>query len=91
MPRPVRYIADVKVSHAVEAKIQSKHNVTIDEVREAVVLCEVIRSYIEYHPEKGERLLVTGRTAERRVLNVVLYPAEPGSDGMWWLGTAMPA
>lgn len=90
MPRPVRYIAEVRISPAVEDKLRRKHNVTGSEVREAVVLCAVRRSQLEMDPERGERLLVTGVTAAGRVLNVVLYPFGQDNDGSWSLGTAIP-
>jgi hypothetical protein len=89
--RPVRYIADVYISLAVERKLRDKYNITPAQVKEAVVLCNVQRSAMEDHPERGERLLVTGVTGDNMTLNVVLYPSGPDDDGLWSLGTAMPA
>ena len=90
MPRPVAYISEVRVSATVQAKIATKHNVTVDEVNEAVVLCSVIRSGWDHHPDRGWRLLVKGTTHTGRTLNVVLYPLDE-LEGIWNLGTAMPA
>jgi hypothetical protein len=44
MPWPIAYIADVRASEAKLAIIASRHDVTYDEVREAVVLTRVRRS-----------------------------------------------
>jgi hypothetical protein len=90
VPRPVAYISQVRVSEAVAAKIATKHNVTVAEVNEVVVLCPVIRSGWHHDPDRGWRLLVKGTTHSGRVLNVVLYPLDE-SEGIWRLGTAMPA
>lgn len=40
--------------------------------------------------ERGWRLFVTGTTYQGRELFVVLFPVDEG-DGLWRLGTAMPA
>jgi hypothetical protein len=73
-------------------KIHMKHDVTEVEVREAVVLCDVESSEWSWdeRPDRGWRLLVTGRTYAGRRLFVVLYPVDE-NDGVWRLGTAMPA
>ena len=90
MQWPVRFIADVYISPAVENKLRQKYNLTGREVREAVMLCKVRRSFLEMHPERGERLLLTATTVTGTVLDVVLYPAGPDDDGLWSLGTAIP-
>jgi hypothetical protein len=102
VPWPVAYIAVIEPpSPAIIDKIHNKHHgVTFDEVREAVILCEVEESRWHYDsdPKRGWRLLVTGLTYTDRVLNVVLYPADSPAhwlwppdqeDGIWRLGTAM--
>jgi hypothetical protein len=60
------------------------------EVKEAFEVTRLLRSGWDYHPERGWRLLVVGRTYVGRTLNGTLYPADEG-DGVWWLGTAFPA
>ncbi len=93
MPRPVAYIAQVlPLSDALRDKIHQKHGVTEAEVREATILCEVEASAWSWddRPNRGWRLLVTGRTYAGRRLFVVLYPIDE-DDGVWRLGTAMPA
>jgi hypothetical protein len=72
----------------VAAKLASKHNVTEQDVREALVLTRLERAGWDYDYQKGWRLLATGTTADKRRLNAVLYPADE-RDGTWWLGTAM--
>jgi hypothetical protein len=82
------YIAEVRISPTVRAKLATKHQVTEQDVSEALVLTPLERAGWEHHRERGWRLLVTGKTADGRRLNAVLYPADE-PDGTWWLGTAM--
>lgn len=92
MPRPVAYIAQVlPASESLRDKIHAKHGVTEAEVHEAVVLCDVESSEWSWddQPDRGWRLLVTGRTYTGRRLFIVLYPVDE-DDGVWRLGTAMP-
>lgn len=92
MPRPVAYVAQVQDPSAeLIDKLLIKHDgITLDEVREAVVLTDVERSVWDWDddPFRGWRLLIVGRTALGRKLLVVLYPVDEG-DGLWRLGTAM--
>lgn len=72
-------------------KLLNKHDgITIEEVREAVLLTEVERSSWDWDedPSRGWRLLIIGHTALGRRLLVVLYPVDE-HDGVWRLGTAM--
>jgi len=85
---PDTYIAEVWISETVAQKILQKHNVSPDEVREAVVMCSLRRAKWQLRkPEMAWRLLVEGDTAAGRQLFVVLYPVS-GQDGCWRLGTA---
>lgn len=91
MPWPIAYIAVVEPAGSTKMElIASRHHVTLDEIREAVVLCEVSASAWDYDSERGWRLFVTGTTYQGRELFVVLFPVDEG-DGLWRLGTAMPA
>jgi hypothetical protein len=91
MGTQAHYIAEVRISPAVKAKLAAKYPpVTEGEVREALVLTRLLRAGWDVHPERGRRLLVTGTTYSGRTLNAVLYPADE-EDGTWWLGTAMYA
>lgn len=95
-PRPTRgrgcqaaYIAEVRVSDAIAAKLAAKHPpVTVTEVREALVFTRLVRAWWHEHPERGRRLLVIGTTYGGRRLQAVLYPLDE-EDGTWFLGTAM--
>jgi hypothetical protein len=69
-------------------KIQSKHGITPDEVREACHRPRQARWHD--HPEHGRRLLVLGRTAGGRKLKIILQPVDP-DDGHWRLRTALVA
>jgi hypothetical protein len=82
------YIAEVRISPPVEAKLRSKHAVTAEEVREAVVLRTDVDISWNYHNDRGWRLYVIGRTHAGRCLWVVLYRLD--DDGVWSLGTAIP-
>lgn len=74
----------------VDRQIHRKHDVTLDEVREAGILTDVESSVWGWHPDpaRGWRLLVTAKTYVGRRLLVFLYPVDE-AEGMWRLGTAM--
>lgn len=76
-------IRSVYISPAVNAKINSKHGVTQDEVLDACVRV-VTASWIA--DERGRRLYIDGKTARGRRLLVVLYPTNDPS--LWNPGTA---
>ncbi|WP_395726953.1 hypothetical protein [Nakamurella sp.] len=82
------YFAALVISPAVATKIQSKHGVTPDEVREALDNYE--RARWHYSDEHGLRLLVIGQTSRGRTIKIVLQPVH-GSQGDWRLRTAMPS
>ena len=81
------YIADIRASPAIWAKVAEKHNVTEPEVREAFILTSLVRAGWDLDPERGWRLLGTGTTYQGRRLNAVPYPVD-ADDGIWRLGTA---
>jgi hypothetical protein len=91
MPAPIAYIAEVRVSPRVGAKLQAR-NISIAEVREAAVLTTVERSrwHFDPSPSRGWRVFLTGSTYQGRRLNIVLYPVDM-ANGTWNLGTAMIA
>jgi hypothetical protein len=82
------YVGFIEISPAMAEKIQSKHGVTPDEVREACT--GQVRGGWHDHPEYGRRLLVVGTTAGGRVLKVILQPVDV-TDGTWRLRTALVA
>lgn len=87
VPRPV-YIADIRISDAVAAKIRTKHNVTPEEVRETFILREDIQAGWEDHHVHGRRVVAFGHTGDGRPILAALYPVDPPSEGIWNLGTA---
>jgi hypothetical protein len=83
------YIAVIVCSARVLEKINSKHGVSIDEVRDAFQwpATPARASWVLDH--RGRRLAVEGFTARGRVIRAVLYPVDV-AQGTWRLGTAVP-
>jgi hypothetical protein len=81
------YIGYVDIPSSVEMKIREKHQVTGDEVREAVQWPARAQAGWEDHPEHGLRVLALGQSYAGRVILVVLQPVDP-TDGYWRLRTA---
>lgn len=89
---PQLFIGQIICSEKVAQKINSKHGVTLDEVRDAVqwparpLRASWLGSDLD---PRGPRLALEGRTAQGRILRVVLYPVDV-DEGAWRLGTAVP-
>ena len=84
------YVAAFDCSDDVAAKINSKHGVTLDEVREAVLYpSRLTRAVWIWDADRGSRLVAEGVARSGRVIRAVLYPVDP-ADGTWRLGTAVP-
>jgi hypothetical protein len=79
----IYYIARIDVDHSVADKIRTKHNVTLEEVREAFVMRTDMTANWEDSAEHGGRLIVTGTTyLGRRLLAPccrLIRPTEYGS------------
>jgi hypothetical protein len=86
----VQWIAVVELADDIEAKVNMKHSITADEIREAVCLTSDVQQRWHDHPVYGRRLYVRGATYEGRQLLVVLKPAPGGADGVWECQTAIP-
>jgi hypothetical protein len=84
--QPVR-IVEVRIDETVADKIRTKHNMTPEEVREALVLRPDVDRRWENHPEHGRRLLAEGTTYEGRPVLAALLPVDV-DDGIWMLKTA---
>ena len=84
------YIAEIRIADSIELKIKTKHNVTPEEVREALVLRNDVRAGWENHPAHGERVVALGTTYRGRPILAVLVPVDPADplDGVWILKTA---
>lgn len=83
------YIADIDCSPGILAKINSKHGVTLDEVREAILAPSRLRraAWI-WDADRGSRLVAEGVARSGRHVRVVLYPVDT-ADGTWRLATAV--
>lgn len=83
------WIGRVVIDPAAEAKINGKHNVTFDEVREAVEVGAATAARWHDHPLYGTRLLARGLTAAGRNLIVTLVPVDRDEE-TWECKTARP-
>lgn len=84
------WVAQLLISERMEAKINSKHWITVDEVVAAVEFVPDLSFSWNVHPEHGERVLVKVRLRGADGL-VVLYDAAHPLGGVWNLGTVYRA
>jgi len=90
MAAPVRvWIAQVVFDPQVASKVQTKHNISPDEVREAVCFGKHRRAFWDEHPDYGRRLLVIGDSYTGASIVAYLKPINQ-ADGTWECRTAMP-
>jgi hypothetical protein len=85
------YLGDILCPAPVVEKINLKHGVSEDEVREAVQWPARPKAYwigLDDDP-RGPRAVAVGRTRAGRLLQVVLYPVGDSAEGTWRLGTAV--
>jgi hypothetical protein len=82
------WIAEIRISEAMETKIRERRFVTGDEVREACIPDAYERAGWHDHPEHGRRLLVVGRTAQGKRLKIILQPVNV-DEGIWRLRTVL--
>lgn len=86
---PDLWVAVLHISDRTAEKIHSKHWITPDEVRQAVVCVTGLDYGWDDDPERGMRALVDCRIRGARVI-VVLYPATEPPDDVYHLGSAYP-
>lgn len=83
---PTVWVARLHISARTAAKITQRHDITPDEVREAIVCVPGLRGRWHDHPERGRRalvdLLIRGRLAV-----AVLYPSDSALGDEWDLGS----
>jgi hypothetical protein len=84
------WIAEIQISAEMEDKIRSRRFVTGDEVREACVPNAYETASWHSDPMHGRRLIVYGRTAQRRRLKIILQPIDV-HEGIWRLRTVLLA
>jgi hypothetical protein len=77
------WIAVLYISQATATKIAGKHDMTVVEVRDAVVCVSGLPFRWDDHPERGLRAVVTTTVRDFEVA-LVLYPA---GDDTWNLGS----
>lgn len=86
------YFGQIECSAAVVEKINSKHGITEQDVRDVVQWpSRPIQAYWIGLPDdpRGPRAVAIGDTADGRRIKVVLYPVDGPFEGTWRLGTAV--
>ena len=89
---PDLYFGQIECPETVIAKINSKHGLTEQDVRDAVQWpARPIRAFwigLDDDP-RGPRAVAIATTLDGRRIKVVLYPADGPFEGTWRLGTAV--
>lgn len=80
-------IMEIRISPAVEFKLRSKHGLTGDEVRSALIYPAHTQKSWDYSNLHNLRLRVIGKTETNRNLVAYLYPVSPRL-GIWNLATS---
>jgi hypothetical protein len=89
MAAPARvWIAQVEFDPEIASKVQTKHNIDPDEVREAICFGKHRRASWDEHPEYGRRLIVIGDNYAGVSIVAYLKPINE-ADGTWECRTAM--
>jgi hypothetical protein len=81
------WVATLFISARTAEKLAQKHDLSPQEVRDAVVCVERLPFAWDDDPDRGRRAIVDTTIRERRVL-VVLYPAADPFGDAWHLGSA---
>lgn len=84
------WIGEVEIPPDVAEKIKSKHDVTPDDVREAI--CWGAADEVGWHDHEvhGRRLLAVGTPYHRSYRIIVVLVPVDRTDGRWRCKTAMP-
>ena len=86
------YLGQIDCPDQVVQKINSKHGITEQDVRDAVQWparpIEVYWIGLDDDP-RAARAVAIGDTADQRRITVVLYPVDGPFEGTWRLGTAV--
>lgn len=89
---PAIYLGQILCPEGVIAKVNGKHDLTERDIRDAVQWparpIKAVWIGLDDDP-RGPRAVVTGRVADGRVIQVVLYPVGDPAEGTWRLGTAV--
>ena len=81
------YIAEIRISPAVEFKIRVKHNLTGDDVRRILIRNRNFKTSEKFDAIRGFRLRVQGKMENGQMLIAYLHPLDQ-ENGIWFLGTA---
>lgn len=81
------WIAEVIADPAIELKINTKHNITLDDVREACCFGAHEDARWHNHKDYGRRMIVKGRNGDGRLLIAILRPQDRDM-GIWECRTA---
>jgi hypothetical protein len=84
---PTIWVARLSISTKVARKIVEDHEITPDEVRDAVQCRRGLVAARNVHPTRGERFIVETSIRSRPAL-VVLYERDDPLGGAWNLGSA---
>jgi hypothetical protein len=81
------YIGKAIIDPPIVAKLNTKHQVTQDELREALEWPAKVRVAREVHPEHGLRWIALARTATSREVIATLLPAPywEGEEADTWV------
>jgi hypothetical protein len=80
------WVARLRISRRVAAKINQLHHIEPQEVRDAVECVAGLDVSENLDPERGWRVIVRTTIRENEAL-VVLYPAEDPMGDVWRLGS----
>ena len=81
------WVAVLHISARTAEKIASRHQLTSDEVRDAVVCVSGLTFAWHSHPDRGDRVIISVQIRGRPAL-IVLYPASDAAGDAWHLGSA---
>jgi hypothetical protein len=74
------WVAQIEISRAVESKIRSKHNLTGQEIRSAIVACSDISAFVDIHPVHGQRIVIKATAGDGSILLAWLVPNDTYVD-----------
>lgn len=80
-------MARLDIPPGVEDKIRTKHNLTGDEVRAAVIFRNDVRFREDVHEDYGHRILALTATRQGKTIIAVMYVVN-AEEGIYRLGTA---
>jgi hypothetical protein len=87
MKQPKVWVAVLNISWRTAEKISQLHQLTCDEVRDAVVCRSGLPYVWDIDPDRGARAIVKIQIRGRPAL-IVLYPTDDSSGDVWNLGSA---